>query len=296
MGVYSHNVKSFFYSKPPLVVFLFCILSFSVTLLCLALYIQNNPSVKNTDVLDWNRLVQELGELKFCLCKKEEDCVCQKSIHTEVIVGRRKREIGVNLNKVDLSNSTKIFVTEKLPIKTRLLDELNLNTTFRGVAVVPLDHFGLGHDSSATVKVTLQQEQNHQDMVCVSVEGDKEHVQGLRNDTVGTDQCSSPEVSSTTHSLCVHSSSHIPHSWCSNGVRFDMDFAELPQYITYLTPQDRSLVHLHLMSTSAFLAALFLVSMGVAAVRGSRGARTLTSKHVGDSRGEMELISSTVDE
>jgi len=263
-------------------------------MLCLALYIQNNPSVKNTDVLDWNRLVQELGELKFCLCPKEEDCVCQKSIHTEVVVGRKRRELGENLNQVDLNNSTKIFVTEKLPIKTRLLDQLSLNTTFRGVAVVPLDHFGLGHDSSATVKVTLQQEQDSQDMVCVTVEGDQEHVQGLLNDTVGTAQCSSPQAAS--HSLCVHSSSHIPHSWCENGVRFDMDFAELPQYITYLTPQDRSLVHLHLMSTSAFLAALFLVFMGVAAVRGSRGARTLTTKHVGDSRGEMELVSSAMDE
>lgn len=294
MGAYSHNVKSFFYSKPPLVVFLISILSFSVTMLCLALYIQNNPSVKNTDVLDWNRLVQELGELKFCLCPKEEDCVCQKSIHTEVVVGRKRRELGENLNQVDLNNSTKIFVTEKLPIKTRLLDQLSLNTTFRGVAVVPLDHFGLGHDSSATVKVTLQQEQDSQDMVCVTVEGDQEHVQGLLNDTVGSAQCSSPQAAS--HSLCVHSSSHIPHSWCENGVRFDMDFAELPQYITYLTPQDRSLVHLHLMSTSAFLAALFLVFMGVAAVRGSRGARTLTTKHVGDSRGEMELVSSAMDE
>jgi len=292
MGAYSHNLKSFISAKPPLVIFLVCVLIFLVTTLCLAIYIQNNPRVKNTDVLDWNRLVEELAELEFCLCEKE--CVCQKSIHTEPVVGRRKRELQLNLNKAELNNSSKIVVTEKLPIKTKLVEELGLSTSFRGVATVPLDHFGLGHDASATVQVTLQQQEDDQGMVCVTVEGDKEHVQGLLNKTVGSASCGTPPA--TTADLCVHSSSHIPHSWCNNGKRFDMQFDELPQYITYLTIQDRSLVHLHLVSMSAFLAALFLVMVGVAAMRGARGTRSVTTKHVGDSRGQMELVSSTMDE
>lgn len=295
MGEYSHNLRSFVSAKPPLVIFLLCVLLFSVTTFCLAVYIQNNPHVKNTDVLDWNRLALELGELQFCLCEKQ--CVCQKSVHTEAVVGRRKkRGVPLNLNKAESNNSSKIVVTEKLPIKTRLLDELGLSTSFRGAALVPLDHFGLGHDASATVLVTLQQDKEDQDMVCVTVEGDQEHVQGLLNNntTVSAASCDSPP--SETADLCVHSSSHIPHSWCSNGKRFDMDFDELPQYITYLSVQDRNLVHLHLVSMSAFLAALFVCMVGVAAVRGARGARTMTTKHVGDSRGQMELISSSIDE
>ena len=46
---------------------------------------------------------------------------------------------------------------------------------------MPLDHFGLGHDPTAKVAVTIHQQKQFQDKLCVVVEGDKKHLEAIVN-------------------------------------------------------------------------------------------------------------------
>ena len=44
-----------------------------------------------------------------------------------------------------------------------------------------MDHFGLGHDPTAKVAVTIHQQKQFQDKLCVVVEGDKKHLEAIVN-------------------------------------------------------------------------------------------------------------------
>jgi hypothetical protein len=201
-----------------------------------------------------------------------------------------------DLNRAFTQNST--VALANISINTRLLDKLKINEAiFRGIGVIPLDHFGLGHDPTATVTVALQQEITSQDRLCVEVSGQHRHIKELlRNATVAAKPCPAPLPQINTRTMCVHSANHLPHSWCQNGTVFDLDYQEQEQWVTYLTPEERGIMHLHLMATAAFLFTIVLFIVGLALVRGASGTRTMTSKHVGDSRGDMELLSSKSDE
>ena len=95
--MFYQNLCSFFYSKPPLCVFLLSLLSFSIITFSLSIYVQHNDRVANIDVLDWNRLLLEMSELKYCLCR--DKCHCQESVHLNegAMLGTRVRR---DLNQV----------------------------------------------------------------------------------------------------------------------------------------------------------------------------------------------------
>jgi len=127
------------------------------------------------------------------------------------------------------------------------------------------------------------------------VEGDKKHLEALLlNGTATTKECPSGDGAAST-TLCVHSASHLPHSWCQNGTRFDIDYEEQEEWVTHLSAQEREMVHLHLMATAAFLFTIVIFMLGFAVFRGSSGARTMISKNMGDARGDMELLPTSQD-
>ena len=48
-------------------IFLASLMALSVTALALAIYCHNNTSLTNVDILNWDRLLSQMSELKYCL-------------------------------------------------------------------------------------------------------------------------------------------------------------------------------------------------------------------------------------
>jgi Transmembrane 219 len=53
-------------SKPPLIVFILCLLCFFTTLVILMIYL-NTHEVKNPDIIDWNTFKESLSSLDYCV-------------------------------------------------------------------------------------------------------------------------------------------------------------------------------------------------------------------------------------
>jgi hypothetical protein len=61
------NLRGFFNSRPPLVVFMICLASFAIALITFA-YIVKTRDLPNPDVTeDWNTFLEKLSHLKFCV-------------------------------------------------------------------------------------------------------------------------------------------------------------------------------------------------------------------------------------
>ena len=60
-----------FWSKPPFVVFLFCLALFALTTFSLSVYVAQTDKIPNPNVLDWNKLLKKLTKLEFCLAKNQ---------------------------------------------------------------------------------------------------------------------------------------------------------------------------------------------------------------------------------
>ena len=153
--------------------------------------------------------------------------------------------------------------------------------------MIPLTHLGLGHTSEESVMVKLQQEKGDV-TVCVRVESERaELIEHLRNDTIGKDACIVRDRD--TKEFTAHSDKHLPHSWCKEdeGTMFQWSFKGREDWATYLTSDEREVLYVHMLVTSAVLASAVVVMLAWAAVRGGAGSR-----RGGDRRGDMHLLSS----
>jgi hypothetical protein len=56
-------VRSSLVSKPPMVVFVACLLAFAFTTLSLSLYVSHSDNIPNPDVLSWNSLLVRISKL-----------------------------------------------------------------------------------------------------------------------------------------------------------------------------------------------------------------------------------------
>jgi len=260
-----HSLSSFLYSRPPLAMFIFSLLALSVTTLSLALYCRSSPKLHNVDVLDWNRLFTEMSDIKYCL----------KTNSTP---------------SAETSNTTTYTATmANVSIKSNLVAFLPRDSQyFSGEGSIPLAHLGLGHTSEESVRVKLQQERG-QATVCVRVESEQvELIEHLRNDTVGNDACI--DNARETPEFVAHSDKHLPHSWCkiNEGTVFQWDFEEREDWATFLTQEEREVMYVHLLATSAVLASVVVSMLLWAAARGAAAG----NRRVGDRRGDMMLLPS----
>lgn len=58
-------LKQFIATKPPLVVFIFCLVSFLIILVSLMIHL-NTHELKNPDIADWNGFKEHLSSLQYC--------------------------------------------------------------------------------------------------------------------------------------------------------------------------------------------------------------------------------------
>ncbi len=91
------------------------------------------------------------------------------------------------------------------------------------------------------------------------------------------DSCQPSSSSDLSLSFETHSADHLPSGWCpvdSSSMPMRLSYyEERPDWVVYLSEEDRRLVHLHLAATSAFLFALGAAAVVVAALRSACGQR-----------------------
>lgn len=265
-----HSLSSFLCSRPPLALFILSLFALTVTTFSLALYCRSSSNLKNVDVLDWNKLFTEMTDLKFCLKK--------------------------NVSETDTSeifndaNVTYIATMANVPINTNLVAFLSKEDAyFSGEGIVPLNHIGLGHQIGDSVRVKIQQEKG-QIKACVRVETvQMELIDHLRNSTIGNDNAC---IDNTwvTKNFTVHSKKHLPHYWCQEreDIIFRWDFKGREDWTTFLTMEEREVLYVHLLATTAVLGSIIFCLLVWAAAKGTvAGAR-----RAGDMRGDMQLLSS----
>ena len=179
-------VTSYFYSRPPLAIFLTSLLSLSVTTLGLGLYTHYDTNLLNLDVLDWSKLTTEMSKLKYCL-------------HTEL-----------NLTKDNLT-SPYTATQANIPIETDL-SKVDTSPLMSSVGNLSLEMLGLGHLSQDNITVILQTGAGSE-VACVRVEGEAaELVDSLRNETVGRAACL--DTGHVHRVWTAHVAKHVPHTWC----------------------------------------------------------------------------------
>jgi hypothetical protein len=60
------SLKYFIASKPPIIVFITCLICFFIILAVLMIYL-NTHEIKNPDIIDWNTFKESLSSLQFCI-------------------------------------------------------------------------------------------------------------------------------------------------------------------------------------------------------------------------------------
>jgi len=235
-----------FWSKPPFVVFLFCLALFALTTFSLSVYVAQTDKIPNPNVLDWNKLLKKLTKLEFCLPQNppkipESLQVKQENWITSAL------QIQVSQDFVTTFQENKIIKAQS-EVLTKYLGHL------------PSEF--LNHSLILSLDIPNKPSSS----ACLQVQGPKNLLQDLAfNQTT----CPTVQAGTTVTTLLSHSSDHKPPTWCENpqDLKVNLDFNMLnkqnPDLTMYVTPADKELIHLHLMVTSVFLfAILAAVIMG----------------------------------
>lgn len=227
MRLLCRAVASYFYSRPPLAIFLASLLSLSVTTLGLGLYTHYDSNLLNLDVLNWSKLTSEMSKLKYCL-------------HTELNITKENLTSPFTATQANIPIVTDLSKVDKSPVMT-------------SVGNVSLDMLGLGYLGQENITVILQTEADSE-AACVRVEAEEAGlVASLHNETVGQSTCLA-----TGHVYRVwtaHVAKHVPHTWCSRqGQReFSVKLGTVPGMETFLTQSERNTMWRHLLVTSLVL-------------------------------------------
>ena len=232
------SLASYFYSRPPLAIFLASLLTLSMTTLSLGIYCHYNTSLLNVDVLNWHKLMTEMSKLKYCLHSNST----------------------MDINSTSEYCATQGNVQIQTGIGSYVMEANNPSSTISWVGNISLSLLGLGYISQENITVLVQKERLSTE-ACIRVESQTAgFVENLRNESIGQSTCL--DTGHVTHMWTAHSAKHLPHTWCSKPGQhvFDMKFGDTEGLETYLTQEDRNLMYQHLLITSLFLV---LVCVGV---------------------------------
>ena len=78
--------KLFLASKPPLVTFLLCLMSFIFVMISFRIYIDYTENISNPDEVDWNVFSKHLSKLDFCIMMPMNEAKSQKPASDQQIV------------------------------------------------------------------------------------------------------------------------------------------------------------------------------------------------------------------
>lgn len=71
--------KLFLTTKPPLITFLLCLVSFILVMISFRVYIDYADLIANPDEADWNVFSKSLSKLDFCITMPTDEAKSQKS-------------------------------------------------------------------------------------------------------------------------------------------------------------------------------------------------------------------------
>ena len=222
------------WSKPPFVVFLFCLALFALTTFSLSVYVAQTDKIPNPNVLDWNKLLKKLTKLEFCLPQ--------------------------NPKSLEINQENWITSALQIQVSEDFLNTFQENKIIKAQTEVLTKY--LGHLPSEFLNHSLILSLDIPDKLsssaCLQVQGPKNLLQYLAfNQTT----CPTVQAGSAVTTLLSHSSDHKPPTWCENpqDLKLNLDFniqKSNPDLTMYVTPADKELIHLHLMVTSVFLFAI----------------------------------------
>lgn len=255
---------TFCWSRPPLALFLCSLLLICVTCLSLAMYVHTTDNMDNPDILDWNRLLSEMSNLKYCMSSNT------------TLPSNNKSVVTVSRSDVPLISQ---------PSLTNLTSNA---TSFTSYGLVPLDNMGLDHIGHH-VSVSLHQRPG-ESTVCVEVRGSDHLLSKLhpKDNSTGLSPCPGSNLSPSSQFL-VHPPKHLPHSWCSKGTPFVLKWPSPPSWATHLTSEEKQVSVSHLLLASGvILLSVILITVWVGLTPNKDG--TTRSRSAGDGRGDMQLL------
>lgn len=297
------SISALYTSRPPLAIFLCSLVLISITTFSLALYVHSKDRLDNPDILDWNRLLKEMSQMKYCL--SQSNSTTSSSV--------MKAPQSTNASSLPLRNSSLTTVSRRgIYLTSNLLVNFPLGSSFNGLGSIPLDHMGLGHNGEQ-VEVLMQQTQG-ESSVCMEVRGKPDVLARLKSEVNslnisdkneytekitenGTSVKSKKEAPGSrpcpdsrlgpSRNFTVHFTAHLPRAWCDKGEEFPVRWIHNPSWATPLTLDERAISVFHLLISSAVLLLIVIMSTFCCSIGRSKGVRRRMG---GDSRGDMQLL------
>ena len=226
--------------RPPGVLFLLCLLSFAITTMALSFYINHNNRVRNPDILDWNTLLRETGNLHFCLPNNQSDADRQ-----------HRQQLPGDTDRANISVSVGVS-----PDLVKLLRPYDLGNNVL-VSVVKFSDMGrtVPHKYKGQVMVLTFALAEQQKALCIQVNAPASILLDVSGSREAPDNCSLPSGGEKKRQLHSASMDHVPLGWCDEGLVFQMalESHQQPEWTVMVSGEDQARIHIHLMVTSAFL-------------------------------------------
>lgn len=272
----SKYLRHFWTHRPPYVVFLLCLTCFGLTLFSLSVFVAQTDRLANPDVLDWNKLLNKLKKLEYCLPLPKT--------HPLVL-----SEEEVQKNQ---SNWTSAFLAvDFAPDLLADFRQFNFQTQ------VQVNHLGRGIRPEFQNDVIIVTFYFTDDKLggkeFIKVEGSPAFLKHLSNKNSSNFVAPSHDQQKSTVKLLSHSTDHKPATWCqehpsdsSISLDFQMDYnSDLTMYVS---EADKELIHLHLMVTSVFMFAILAIVIIAFLVRNLTSNKRFI--HGEDNRGDHHMI------
>ena len=239
-------VRSFLLSKPPMMVFIFCLFAFAFTTLSLSFYVTHSDKIPNPDILSWNSLLIRISKLEFCLQPPAAN-------------------ISVPNPAVNQTSDLDQTVSISVPISPKFLEEFRLSVgkhtgeTVLARGEIAISKLGRhlsryeGHTIFLTFEIFGDDLKNNNGDVCLFVEGPKMLLADL-NSGNSPDNCSSDVLNrnATFLNLLSHSQDEaVAPGWCDaprrNETPMVLEFVEQPDWSVYVSAKDKQMMQLHLL-------------------------------------------------
>jgi len=291
-------------SRPPIVVFVVSLFLFAASTLVLSIVVSSRNDIHNPDVLGWNRLLAKMSELDFCLNHASQ--AASPASSPSIDVG-------------PLSAAT-----VSVPFSPSFVDDLrsavgaahDIHTVMANgiIRISDMDRGRLGRYKGMELSVTMALSDPNSAArsadgtvtLCLYVAAPSALLNDLNSGLKPANCSMEPtfplQPNGVLHtSFATRSRDHAPSpDWCSNGTDMTLTYEEHDEWSVYLSPEDRQVINMHLLSMSAFLFALASVVMFAFCVRGCCVSSTSSSAAAKnrqfssavdlDDSGEMELL------
>ncbi|KAK4030513.1 transmembrane protein 248 [Daphnia magna] len=250
------NIKNFVVSRPPAVIFAFCIASFGIVTLCLSLYIKHTSSpLKNPDEKGWNDVAVKMNKLNMCLLAPG---------------------VSPSINTTGMEAASVPFEM-MLPVHEIWKNFTVISGSIAAIDLGLRDHIG----TNLSFSLSLMQSQNK---LCLNL-----YHPWFVSMPHGAPTCNSLQFNPFPKSIGAFvlpredkkltTGSITPK--CADNSAFDVKLLENPAWTVLLGKEERARSSHHLMVASLFLLASFFTILCFAAVRGGSSSKPIKISNPG---------------